>query len=118
MAHPHKDEIIRWANSLEGTKIWHNSNGTWSRVSSVNWKKTTKYIVDDEYAELRMAYADGMEIQIYSKYGSEWKDWKTPDWSLPANAYRIKLYEPKVRELTIAELEKMHGYPIKIVKEK
>ena len=62
----HKNEIIRWANSSDGTKVWARGVGSdtsWKTVSCPGWFKSGIYIVDDEWAELRKAQADGKQLQ-------------------------------------------------------
>jgi len=59
----HKDEIIRWANCPEGTEIWYREGrNEWDKVMATGWLPNVKYIVDDKYAELRKAQADGKTI--------------------------------------------------------
>jgi len=66
MAQPHKDEIIRWANSPEGTMVWYKDFGHWIITDNPSWDSGTLYIVDDEWAELRKAQADGKQLQRFS----------------------------------------------------
>ena len=95
MKNIHKDEIIRFANAEQGTKVWSKiSNEKWLLVNSAQWNPNNIYIVDDEYAELRKASADGKIIQY--KHGSEWSDTLTDSWeiTIDTSRYRIKPDEP------------------------
>ncbi len=60
-----KDEIIRFANSPVGTKIWVKEMGSWLIVEYARWlEDDVIYIVDDEFANLRKAEADGRILQF------------------------------------------------------
>ena len=72
----HKDEIIRWLNSAEGRRVWINKNqgrGWYLHIpSTINcWYDEHSYIVDDEWAELRKAQADGKQLE-FNINGVEW----------------------------------------------
>ena len=70
----HKDEIKYWAEHPDETKVW------WRGIDDIDWMSSDKplwtdrhiYIVDDQWAELRKAQADGKQLQfcIYD----EWTD--------------------------------------------
>lgn len=67
----HKEEIVRWANSPDGTKVWEKLNSGWHLSTYPAWSPNVPYIVDDEWAELRKAQADGKQLQycdIYNKW--------------------------------------------------
>ena len=67
----HKDEIVRWANSAEGTNVWlKRVNGVWVIINAPSWDKNYIYIVADEWAELRKAQADGKQLEVL--IGSTW----------------------------------------------
>ena len=90
IARAHKHEIIRFANTAAGTKVWvRRGSDTWTKSSHPLWRKLFTYIVDDEYAELRMASREsGKPIQLL--VGTEWH---TPtyrlDFTLPIGNYRL-----------------------------
>ncbi len=91
----HKKEIERWANCPDGTKVWVRGNGDskgWFLFESIDviWNKNFIYIVDDEYAELRKAEADGKTIQMSNRDRTDWVDWDKPSYTRPAIEYRIK----------------------------
>jgi len=70
----HRDEMIRFANSEEGTAVWfkHATMTEWKRNYIPTWSKDTIYIVDDKYAELRKENIDtGRPIQVLNVEG-EW----------------------------------------------
>lgn len=67
----HKDEIIRWANSHEGTRVWNKGPASrWQLIDNPRWTKDTKYIVDDRWSELRKAQEDGTQLQRFD--GEVW----------------------------------------------
>ena len=61
----HQQEIIRWAKAPKGTKIWYKQEGDakWYITEGTKWYEDTQYIVDDKWAELRKAQADGKQLQ-------------------------------------------------------
>lgn len=78
----YKKEVIRWANSPDGTRVWEYfpiPNKQWIRIThGMFLSPNTKYIVDDEWAYLRMAQEDGKQLQLYSGTDGRgmpvWKD--------------------------------------------
>ena len=68
----YKDEIIRWANSPEGTETWirdnHRPHLNWVRAKPC-WLCSNTYIVDDEWATLRKAQVDGKQLQYLDGVG-------------------------------------------------
>ena len=73
----HKDEIIRWANSKEGTKVWVNypNEDIWYLLeNTIVWHPKNKYIVNDKYADIRKAYDlnPDLEIEVYDEDTREW----------------------------------------------
>ena len=56
MAKKHEDEIFRWAQQPEGTKVWCKRKGDkhWGLMKTPGWFPDNQYIVDDEYATDRM----------------------------------------------------------------
>ena len=45
----HREEIIRWANCPEGTKVWYRrGEGEWADASYPCFLPYVDYIVDDE----------------------------------------------------------------------
>ena len=90
----HEKEIIHWAKSPEGTKVWVKPlSGEWFKINNVSWDKDITYIVDDEYAELRKAQADGKTIE-YKPIKGEWEYLEYPEWNKAPQTYRIKTDEP------------------------
>ena len=57
--------MIRWANSKEDTKVWiKQDRGDWFlSANNIAWNKDNQYIVNDGWAELRKAEADGKIIE-------------------------------------------------------
>lgn len=123
MKRKHEKEIIRWAKSPEGTKVWfklHDYDDKWRlEESRVKWSEDVDYVVNDDYATIRKAQIDGKIIEStinsLNDYGCSWGDpkkdpnvvWtdihsKKPnfwDWSVPVHCFRIKEEKP----LTIIE---------------
>ena len=96
----HKEEICYWAEHPDRTKLWSRSkNGDkWLIVQNPSWRDDYVYIVDDEWAELRKAQADGHELEYRTSRG-EWVD--DVDLQLlyildgdNVNNWRIKLEKP------------------------
>lgn len=93
----HRDEIIRWANSEEGTGVWQKDelNDCWAILTLIPWHKHIIYIVDDQWAELRKYQADGKQLQ----YKTDIDTWKDSIFTLEDNntllgRWRIKPEEP------------------------
>jgi len=62
----HEKEICYWAKQPDGTKVWRRANdkdSEWKLNLFPKWYETSHYIVDDEWAELRKAQADGKQLQ-------------------------------------------------------
>jgi len=68
----HSREIIRWAESPDGTKIWIKNKNfkEWTLKYHAMWNPESTYIVDDEWAEIRKAFIDGKTIEL--KFDEEW----------------------------------------------
>ena len=112
----HANEIKRWADCPDGTKIWYKTpiSTTWSTIEYPSWTERVKYIVDDEYAELRKAHTDGKQIEFQSMSGVWWC-MENPSWIEESSKYRIKP-EPKVVKMTMEQLNKELGYEVEITK--
>lgn len=87
-------EVIKWYCDNPGKGVWckfENCNN-WELRHTPRFDVFTKYIQNDEYAELRKAQADGKTIQYYSR---GWYDLKSPVQfgGSPSN-YRVNLDEP------------------------
>ena len=112
----HAKEIKRWASCPDGTKVWYKNTSTkktW-HLNDWYWNGTGTYIVDDEYAELRKAHADGKKIEVVTHIG--WVDAKiNPEWKDKASSYRIKP-KPKVAKMTMEQVIKELGYEVEITK--
>jgi PAS domain-containing protein len=71
-------EIKYWAEHPDGTGVRHKTaDGKWHRHGTVHWLENITYIVDDEWAELRKAQADGKDIYFKrdGKYIKQAEDW-------------------------------------------
>ena len=63
----HKEAIEWFYAQPEGTKIWCKKAKTdWFLVSCPTWDEENTYVINDKYAELRKAIADGKIIQYFS----------------------------------------------------
>ncbi len=73
----HELEMVRWAQSKEGTRVWyrdkHASRWSMSPICTPSFHPSAQYVVDDEYAEIRKAFLDGKTIQVKT----EVCDWRT-----------------------------------------
>ena len=95
----HKEEIIRYANSEEGTQVWCKPYGDdmWSLlVYNPDWKEDVTYIVDDVHAVLRKLQIDKPDtvFEVDTKDGCGWEGTYSPTWSFN-HEYRVKEEEPK-----------------------
>ena len=98
----HQKEIIRWANSPDGTRVWckeQYTNHQWILTNNAKWFTTQIYIVNDEYAKLRKAQTDGKIIQTSDELtagGVQWSDIPNffPMYKYPVDTFRIKPDEP------------------------
>lgn len=101
------DNKVAFDYWVAGGSIWRRncskpaSESEWKRVPYPNWTgRSTTYLQDDEYAELRKAYADGKEIQLNDgsepvpRWGKAYPS-TTPFHTYPVELYRIKPDAPK-----------------------
>jgi len=93
---PHKEEMIRFAESEAGTEVWFRpkTSTNWRTLLTPTWNEDYIYILDNKYAKLRKESADtGRPIQVYD-YSS--LKWETPTHELQFDVdlafYRL---EPK-----------------------
>ncbi len=90
----HSKEIKRWADSENNTKVWERdtTHTTWSISAPHNRFLYANYIyiIDDEYAELRKAYADGKTIEMWSTIHNIWLEVTEEIGSVQNRKYRIK----------------------------
>ena len=74
----HKAEIKYWAEHPDGTKVWQyeEMNITpWKLLCCApEWFHDKKYIVDNEWSELRKAQADGKQLQFNFGEFDDWED--------------------------------------------
>ena len=62
----HEPEICYWAKHPDETKVWVKTEPhDWNLYDEPHWKPYSKYIVDNKWAELRKAQADGKQLQYY-----------------------------------------------------
>ena len=86
----HKDEIIRFANSKENTKVWckqvRDNTCFWSLSNTPLWSGKSSYVVDDEYATVRKFFID--EGYIWQNTGvGGWFKHKYPTWDSAVENY-------------------------------
>ena len=80
----HVKEIIRWAKSPNGTKVWSKSDtDDWYLRIAPSFNPKIKYIVDDKLAEIRKAFLDGIPIQAKIL----WRDSCPANWDRTWNDY-------------------------------
>ena len=96
---PHKEEMIRFANSEVGTAVWWREKtfDSWKLIKNPLWSEDYVYVVDNKYAELRKKSVDeDRAIQMYNTIDSKWE---TPtfnlDFSAPIESYRLEPKEDK-----------------------
>lgn len=70
------NEVKRWVRAEEATNIWVKcaSGERWDLRCDVHFSPDCIYIVDDEWAELRKAQADGKQLRHYCSDESRWCD--------------------------------------------
>ena len=93
MIRKHRDEMLRFAHSKEGTEVWNKSRNEkeWIKVQRPMWHDSHSYIVDDGMAEVRKAVADGKQIQKRDSISGEWIDVKvSPSYSIDVSKWRVK----------------------------
>ena len=60
----HEAEIKYWATHEDGTKVWYKTDeNVWIDTSCPSWIPNMEYIVNNEWAKLRKAQADGKQLQ-------------------------------------------------------
>jgi len=109
-------EIIDWFYTQpNGAKVWcKENNNTWFLTDDPKWFVHNKYVINDEYAELRKAIAEGKTIQhleeVISPYGvvqdrsgikEKWVDTVlSPNFTLKIDIkkYRVKPEEYELKE--------------------
>jgi len=97
----HKEEMIRFAKSEEGTTIWYRrgTSDSWRLIKDPLWREDCVYVVNNKYAELRKKSIDeGRAIQMYNLISSKWE---TPIFELEFNSdiksYRLEPKEDKFK---------------------
>lgn len=115
-AKKHWRELKRWAEAPNGTEMWHKTeNEKWVLSLFISGSDDSEYIVDDEWAELRKAQADGKQLQYL--HGSVWTDCELRYVDMKtskASEWRIK---PEV-EFPIYRRHRRNGYIYKFYSEK
>ncbi len=82
MAHKYAKEIHKWAESPDGTGVWVRNNvlAEWGFTFFPSWG-TGDYIVDDTFATIRKAQAEGKPIQANIQWESHCPETFTRGWS-------------------------------------
>ena len=86
-------EIELWAKADPGTTVWfyNKISRVWERIDDPAWFENDIYIVDDPWARLKMAQAEGKQLQVI--FGATWKDktltYKDMELNTPDN-WRVK----------------------------
>lgn len=99
----HKDEICYWAEHPDDTPVWYRDidKTKWETTTVPIWEPDAIYIVDNEWAELRKAQADGHQLEVYiptEGWQDEILDYYWMDGNI-TKAWRIKQekFEPNKR---------------------
>ena len=83
MERKHKLEMIRYANSPEGTKVWVN----YSTLADIpKWRPDRLYIVNDEQAALRIKMVKNPELKIQVYLDGVWVNTSSKYDEMDANA--------------------------------
>ncbi len=102
----HKEEIKLWADCEEETVVWSRRKNeySWERVRYPKWINECEYVVDNDYADLRMAAIDGKDIFILTEDGEDSIKLSEPNFTRPPGDYSIgKFPEKKWQWLYINE---------------
>lgn len=83
----HCNEIKKWADCPNGTRVWSKHSGEWRSVFYPFWTPEKTYIIDDEYAEARKFFVDNEYIFLNNIKISD------PSWDEPAEEYSTKKLE-------------------------
>ncbi|OQX82751.1 MAG: hypothetical protein B6D63_07235 [Candidatus Latescibacteria bacterium 4484_7] len=95
-------EIKYWAEHPDGTKIWARPQSEdWLILGIPGWAPDVIYIVNDEWAKLRKANADGESLQIL--FDGCWIDvpndwWKKDFYALDHTVYGPEDFRVKPKE--------------------
>ena len=111
-----RNEIIRFANSELGTKVWckRENETTWNLENNPTWNEEYIYIVNNEYAPLRKESINSERpIQVKE---SETGEWITPsyelEFTLPLENYRL---EPEMFNYPIYKIAKKTRNIVKFI---
>ena len=65
MPKKHTREICRWTRYMDGTGVYRKYSDTvrWELTYAPYWHAEEEYIVEDKWAKIRMAQADGRQLQ-------------------------------------------------------
>ena len=74
----YEKEIRYWASKPDGTEVFVRAIDGWASTTCPTWYPSMKFVVDDEWAELRKANADGATIQAWDV--EVWKDLASDWW--------------------------------------
>lgn len=93
----HEEEICYWSKHANGTTVWARpieGEGDWIKGMPA-WYEEYCYVVDNEWAELRMAQIDGRKLQ--KVFNGKWEDTylliSSTSTSIPSD-WRVKPVEP------------------------
>lgn len=91
----HEKEINRWSRCSDGTRVWFKGKGEWSLTIAPSWRPSVIYIVDDEWAKLRKAREDGIQLQ-HRQGNTGYHDVDLTDWECTnPEDWRIKPKKPE-----------------------
>ncbi len=82
----------------------YRAEDSWDETRYPKWLIYNEYVIPDKYQELRMALADGKQIEFYNKcydkniQGCGWVPASKINKSIEVKHYRIKPEEPKIKE--------------------
>lgn len=111
----HRDEICYWAEHPDKTKVWFKQrNKKWILTSYPAWLENAKYIVKNKWAKLRMAQADGKQLQYHLENG-KWIDAKISKFDFvngntEPKDWRIKQEESAYEYQWVIKSESSNGY--------
>ena len=115
----HTDEIIRYANSEEGTGVWYKEiagASKWRLIGYSSWRDNCSYVVDDEWAHLRKALIDGKTLQTSDELTAGGICWSDIPPYFPIEKYEVGTFRVKTEpefKYPIYKRSAAHGFVVK-----
>ena len=105
----YKKEFDSWLKTgklLARSELCNN----WTIIENPSWNGRSIYAINDKYAELRMAHADGKEIEAWHETGKVWIKFAGPHYNLKVSDYRIKTEVEFIKTVSYTNLSNNKVY--------